>query len=108
MFPHEVVLNAAKVDPHVRQLMEEERPAIKKLVAVKLLPLVSACPFTVTLRGHRVGRRCECEDVKNQRFVVSEPTILDEAAFWSPSMRDRDSAVQRPLPVGAAVDGVGK
>src|SRR5882672_4984821 len=88
--------------------MDEERRGVEKLSAVKLLPLVSPGPCTVALQGQRVRRRGESEYIKNQRFVVPLPTILDESAFRSPAMRDRDSPVLRPLPVGTAVDGVGK
>ena len=87
LLPHVLVLNATKINPHVRELMDEERTGVEKLVTVKLLPLVSPGPGLVALFGQRVRRRGETEDVKNQRFVVALPTILDESAFRSPTMR---------------------
>ena len=41
MFAHVLVLDAAKIDPHVRELMNEERTGAKKLMTVKPLPLIS-------------------------------------------------------------------
>src|SRR4030095_9004374 len=38
---HELVANAAKVDPHMRELVGEERPRVEQFTIVDVLPLVS-------------------------------------------------------------------
>src|SRR6266487_2550172 len=101
--------------------MDEERSRVEKLKTVKLLPLVSAGPSLIALFRQRVRRRSQTQDVKNQGFVVAQPSIPDESAFGSPAMRDSvhasgpaplrtpvDSAVLGPLPVGPGVDCIGK
>jgi hypothetical protein len=92
----------------MRELMDEERTGVEKLVPVKLLPLITPGPCRVALCGQRVRRRSKAENVKNQGFVVTLPTILDESAFGFPTMRYRDSAVLGPLPICTAIDSVGK
>src|SRR5437867_4493951 len=88
--------------------MDEERTCVKKLVPVKTSPLVTPGPRLVALFRQWVRGRGEAENVKNQRFVVALPTILNESPFRSPSMRDSHSAILGPLPVGPGVDRFGK
>src|SRR4030095_16464768 len=47
--PHEFVANAAKVDPHMRELMGEERPRVEQFTTVDILPLVSPTKGAITL-----------------------------------------------------------
>src|SRR5260370_519638 len=88
--------------------MDEERRCVEKLLPVNTSPLVSPGPILVTLFRHRVRRRGESEDVKNQGFVITLPTILDESTFRSPSMRYSDFPVLGPMPVVPGVDGLGE
>ena len=88
--------------------MDEERTGVEKLMTVKLLPLIGLAPGAIALlRVSGYVGEAEAEDVKNERFVVSLPTILYESAFRSPPMSYGDSAILRPLPVCSSVDRVG-
>jgi hypothetical protein len=46
---HDVVLNSAKVDPDVRELVDEEGPAIQKLDPITLLPAVTRGPCSLAV-----------------------------------------------------------
>ena len=52
---HEAVPDAAKVDPDVGHLMDEERPGVEKLDVVDRLPFVRRAPGLVTLAGRSDG-----------------------------------------------------
>src|SRR6185503_17921189 len=45
--PHVVVLNGAKIDPHVRELMDEERTSVDEVVSIKTPPFISLRPGLV-------------------------------------------------------------
>ena len=50
---HERVLDAAEVDPEVRELVREQRPGVEELAAVDLLPLVGRAVGGVALGRQR-------------------------------------------------------
>src|SRR6185312_17154056 len=56
---HEAILDAAKIDPRVRELVHEQWPGIQKIVAVQILPLVGRGPGVVTVALDRVRRRAQ-------------------------------------------------
>src|SRR2546421_5711847 len=101
---HVVILNAAKVDPHVRELMNKKRASIKVLEPVEIFPLVSPRPSTITLWRNWECRRRQRQNVKNQSFAIACPAILDESGFGFPSVRDGQCAMLCPSPVGAAIE----
>src|SRR2546423_4592724 len=47
---HVLILNAAKVDPHVRQLVNKEWSGVKMLEPIEIFPLICPGPSTITLR----------------------------------------------------------
>src|ERR1044071_473112 len=47
--PHVVVLYGAKIDPHVRKLMDEERTGVDEVVSIKTSPFISLGPGLVAL-----------------------------------------------------------
>jgi len=47
-------LNTSEIDPRVRELMNEERACIEKIVAVQISPLVSRGPCLIAIRN-RIG-----------------------------------------------------
>src|SRR5215208_480329 len=79
--------------------MNEQWSGVKKLVPVELFPLVRSSPRLVTLCGQWECWRREAEHIKNQGLAVSGPTILNEACFGSPTVRDRQCTVLGPLPI---------
>ena len=108
VLPHERVAEVAEVDPEMRELVREQRPGVEHLAAVDLLPLVGRAVSGVALGRQREGRRAEAEQVQQQPLVVAGPAVRDEAGLRSPAVGDRRAAVQRPLPVGPAVELVGQ
>src|SRR3989304_2115046 len=48
---HEGVLNAAKVDPDMRELVREQRPGVKILISLTVFPPVSGRPRSVAALG---------------------------------------------------------
>ena len=105
---HEHVLDAAKIDPDVRQLMREQRSGVKIVVSVTVLPSISRTPRGVAAVGQRIRGRAERKHVEQQRFVVTLPTILEKAAFGFPAVCQRCALVLGPVPVGAAIERVGE
>ncbi len=47
--PHVVVLNAAKIDPHMRKLVNEERTGVDEVESIKTSPFISPGPSLVAL-----------------------------------------------------------
>src|SRR4029079_7694709 len=105
---HERVLDPAKIDPDVRNLMGEQRPGVQILVAVAFLPLVGRAPSGIAFGWQRMRRRAEAEHVQQQGFVIAFPPPRQESALGLPAVRDRGAPVLRPLPVGAAIERVGE
>jgi hypothetical protein len=105
---HESVLDATKVDPYMGELMGEERPGVQELGAVDGLPLIGGGPRPVALRGKRMRRRPESEQVQQQRLVVSFPPVRKKSTLRLPSVGHRESAVLGPLPIDPGVQAVGQ
>src|ERR1700723_3805851 len=57
LLAHEWILNASEIDPCVRELMDEERTCVEKIVAVQIFPLVRRGPCGIAIGGNRIGRR---------------------------------------------------
>ena len=108
LLAHEAVLDAAKIDPRVRELVHEQRPRIQEIVAVQILPLIGRGPGVVAMAAaiERVGRRPQCEHVQHDGLAVAIPAVLQEAAFRLPAHPDRFGLVLRPTPVNAQVQKV--
>src|SRR5689334_12433537 len=100
---HVVVPDVAEVDPHVRQVMNEERPGVKKVVTVDSLPVVRPGPRAITLFRKRIRGRSQAENVQNQRFAVPGPAITDELRLWFPTVTDGERPVLGPPPIGALI-----
>src|SRR5262249_41479444 len=71
VLPHEGVADAAKVYPHVRQLMREERSRVEELAIVDALPLIRRRVGAIAFGRQRVRRCSETENVEQQAFVVA-------------------------------------
>src|SRR3546814_2354676 len=56
LLAHEAVVDAAEVDPRVRELMDEQRPGIQEAVAVDVFPLVGAGPRAVAVLDRKSTR----------------------------------------------------
>ena len=106
--PHEFVANAAKVDPHVRELMGEERPRVEQFAIVDVLPLVGRTIGAIALGRQRMRRRAESEDIEQQALVVAFPAMWDEPVLRPPAMRQGRSAIAGPVPVGPLVERIGQ
>src|SRR3546814_11655449 len=90
LLAHEAVVDAAEVDPRVRELMDEQRPGIQAAVAVDVFPLVGAGPRAVAVLADRVRGRTQREHVQHDRLAVDPPAVLPEAAFGLPTDRQSD------------------
>src|SRR5208283_1925518 len=55
-----------------------------------------------------MGGRGDSQNVKDAGLTVALPTIVKETAFGFPSLRKSGFAIQRPLPINAAVEGFGE
>src|SRR4030095_15926750 len=86
--PHEFVANAAKVDPHMRELMGEERPRVEQFTVVDVLPLVSRTIGAITLGRQRMRWRTESEDIEQQAFVITLVAVLDQPVLRPRSLRE--------------------
>ena len=95
---HEIVLDAAEIDPDVRVLVAEQRPERQEFLAAELAPvvLVGLRPLLPGIVVDRMRRRAERQDVEQHGFVVAAPVEAQEAGFRPPAMRDRGRPVLRP------------
>ena len=105
---HVLILDPAKINPQVRELMDKERAGVQELVVVDFSPLIGGGPGGIAFRGQRMRRRTQAEQVEKQRLVIALPAIRQKAALRLPTVRDRRPAVLGPLPVGAPVQLVGQ
>ena len=52
--------------------------------------------------------RAESEDIQQQAFVITLPTVLDEPVLRPPAMRQGRSAITGPIPIGPTVERIGQ
>src|ERR1700735_2375015 len=50
----------------------------------------------------------DSQNIKDAGFAVTLPTVVKKTGFWFPSLRKSRFAVQRPLPVDAAIQCIGE
>src|SRR3546814_11687830 len=67
LLEHEAVVDAAEVDPRVRELMDDKRPGIQEAGAGEGFPLVGGGTRAVTVQDERVGGGTPREDAKQER-----------------------------------------
>lgn len=108
LLAHERVLDAAKIDPHVGELMREQRSRVQELGIVDGPPSIGRCPRPIALRGERVRRRSEPEHVQQQRLVIPFPPVRQESTLGSPPVGHGGAAVLGPLPIDARVQPDGE
>src|SRR6202045_1292918 len=104
---HEAISYAGEIDPGMGKMMDEERPGIKKLVIVDVLPLIGRGPRPEAVVRQGVCRRRQAQNKKNDRFVIAIPAIVQKAALRLPSLPRGRCAAAGPLPIDAAVDRIG-
>src|SRR5260370_10575001 len=54
---HEFILNTTKINPEMRQLVDEEWTTVQKFIVVQFLPAIGASPGPITSGGQRVRWR---------------------------------------------------
>ena len=106
LLAHEAILDAAKIDPRMRELVHEQRPAVQEIVAVQVLPLVGRGPCVVAVAFEGMRRRAQREHVEHDRLVVALPAVVQESAFGLPALPERLAAVLRPSPVDAPIQHI--
>jgi hypothetical protein len=67
----EVVVNAAKIDPEMRHLMDEKRSSVQILCIVDFFPFKRRNPLFVTLRLDRKRRGSQGKRIKDDGFAVT-------------------------------------
>ena len=87
--------------------MDEQRPGVQVIVTVEVLPLVGRRPRAVAIVQNRVRRRPQGERIQHDRLAVTFPAVMQKPRFRFPALHDRGTAILRPAPVDAAVEGVG-
>ena len=92
----------------MRELVREERSGVKIVVSVRVLPSIGRTPCGVAAVRQRICGRAERKHVEQERFIVTLPTILEEAAFRLPAVRQRCPLILGPVPIGAAIERVGE
>src|ERR1022692_4599777 len=65
---HVRVLDATKINPQVRELMDKKWAGEQELIVVNLPPLVSGGPDGVGFGGQGMRWRTQAEQVQEQRF----------------------------------------
>src|SRR3546814_11594509 len=95
---HERLLNAAKIEPAVRQLMGKQRAGVNIVVTVVRIPAIGLGPGNVAVIGKRVRGRPQRQHIQQQGFVVAFPAILYESGFGPPAVGQGCAAVLSPGP----------
>src|ERR1019366_5594775 len=83
---HEEIAYAGKIDPGLRKMVNEERPRIKKFVIVDIFPLIGRGPADVAALRKRMGRRCQTQNIENDRLIIAIPAIMQKSALRLPSL----------------------
>jgi hypothetical protein len=105
----------------VAEQANEQRTRVEVFDSLWLPPVECFLPRTVGLRRQREGGRAQCQHAHQQRFIVYMAAKAEEAFLLLAAVDDRDifdglgrpavcvarNSVQRPLPVGAAIEGIG-
>ncbi len=105
---HDVVLDAAQVEPDVGVLVAEQRREAEVLLALEGAPAVAGGPGRPGVGMRRVRRRGEGEDVQQQRLVVAAPVVAEVAVLGRPAVADGRRPHRGPGPVGAQEERVGE
>src|ERR1035438_1318519 len=71
---HEAILNAAKVDPDMGEVVSKQRPGVKILLSVTLFPSVGGSPGSVADLGKRMSGRAQSQHIQQQRLIIAFPT----------------------------------
>src|SRR6185437_9556214 len=105
---HEGIADPAQVDPGLREVMDEQRAGVEKVLAIQVFPLVGGGPGGIAVGGDRMGRRAQRQGIQQQRLAVTLPAVMQIAAFGFPALPDGALAVLRPAPVDPSVQLVGQ
>ena len=107
---HEIVADAAEVDPRGAVLVAEQRPEGQKGFAVERAPVarVGARPGLPRRGLQRMAGRAQRQDVEQVGLVVALPVVRDELAAGRPAHADQRRARLHPRPVDAPVQRVGQ
>src|SRR6185295_3713069 len=105
---HERVLDTAKIDPEVRELMDEERRREEEIDVVEILPLIAPGPCAVARLGQRVRGRAQAEDVEEHRLTVSLPAVAQETGPGLPSHGHDGAVGGGPGPIDPLVEESGE
>src|SRR6185437_12174418 len=81
LLAHEWVPYAAKIDPCMRELVNEQRAGIQEIDVVKILPLVGRRPRLVRVRPGRGRRRAASQHIQDDAPAVTLPAGMQESAF---------------------------
>jgi hypothetical protein len=106
--PHELVLDAAVVDPDRAELVAEHRAEGEVGEAFERAPVlvVVGREGVPGARGDRVRRAAEREHVHDHALVVAAPVVDLELQLGAPGHADVGHVFDRPRPVHAAVEVV--
>src|SRR5215469_17212280 len=101
--PIEVVVNAAKIDPEMRHLMDEKRSSVQILGIVDFLPFKRRNPLFVTLRLDGKRRGSQGKRIKDDGFAVTlVPPVRKKPRLGFPTVGNRRPFIEGPLPIHAA------
>ena len=88
--------------------MDEKRAGIEEIVPVQVLPLVGHGPRAKALSGKRMRRRAKTQHVEEDRLAVAFPAVVQESAFWLPTVHERRAFALCPPPIDPAVERIGE
>src|SRR5262249_50948542 len=103
LLAHEAVADAAKIDPRVRVLVDEQRAAVEAVDSIQVLPLIGGRPCVIAVTGQGMRRRSQRKHVENDRLVVTLPAVVQESAFRLPALTQCFAAILCPAPVDSAI-----
>ena len=95
------VAEAPEVDPQMRKLVREERPAVKDVQPEEAPEAKGRRPLAKARSRKRVRGRPQGQEVQEERLVVSAVTRHEETALGRPPVREDPPARERPRPVRA-------
>ena len=108
---HEIVADAAEIDPDVAILVPEHRRVADDTPGRTASPHNSGSPADqsrqLSAREAVLGR-AEREDVDQHRLAACDPVIGQEAVLRIPAERNPIGPRLRPAPVDAGVDAIGQ
>src|SRR6266550_3923164 len=86
LLAHEAILEVLQVEPSMRELVNEQRSGVEKIVAVEIFPLIGRRPLLIAGFGKGISGRGHPQNIEKHRLAITFPAIMQISGFRFPSL----------------------